>query len=208
LWTADGSLYKGKERPRLDDVAKFLIPKIMQAKSLLAKKTKKKGNLHDIKNAKILTAMLCDNTDSSTRSLEEFAKTNNIDDTRQPNSAKNILIRAKLVELCLVILQAKPFQVRMNEIFDCFHVESTGKDDSSSEQIENVLDSSNVVGDISNVEGGVTNPVGNPTNLQGIVIDVNGPLQLTNSNLEGDATIPEDNATNLEDSSCRTQSDC
>merc|ERR1711862_14701 len=118
LWTIDGTLCKGKDRQQLDNVASFLLPKIMQAKRLLSKETRGKKNLCDTKNTKILTAMLCNNNASMTDSLKEFVTTNKIGEISQLNFTENAQVRAKLIELSLAILRVKPFQVRMKEIFD------------------------------------------------------------------------------------------
>jgi len=133
LWTIDGTLCKGRNRPQLENVAAFLLPKVMQAKRLLSRATKKKHTLYETENTKILVAMLCNNTDSITDSLREFATAKKIGDTSQHNYAENVKIRAKLIELSLAILQIKPFQDRMASIFDYNHIE-TGIDEIPEEE--------------------------------------------------------------------------
>jgi len=128
LWTIDGTRCKGKDRPQLENVAAFLWPKVYQVKWLLLSKTEEKQRiLCATQNVKILTAMLCSNTDETTDALKEFvvASSKQIDEVGQPHSsAVNKQIRTQLVDLSLGILQVKPFRDRMSIIFDYGYVET------------------------------------------------------------------------------------
>ena len=121
-WTIDDTLCKGEDRPQLENVAAFLLPRVVQIKRSLSKKTKKV--LCEAPNIKIITAMLCSNTDDTTDTLEEFITAQNISGTSQPHCVANKHIRSKLIELSLAILQVKPFQDRMAVIFDYGYIEA------------------------------------------------------------------------------------
>eukprot|EP00339_Tiarina_fusa_P026013 CAMPEP_0117004680 /NCGR_PEP_ID=MMETSP0472-20121206/5559_1 /TAXON_ID=693140 ORGANISM="Tiarina fusus, Strain LIS" /NCGR_SAMPLE_ID=MMETSP0472 /ASSEMBLY_ACC=CAM_ASM_000603 /LENGTH=600 /DNA_ID=CAMNT_0004705689 /DNA_START=219 /DNA_END=2021 /DNA_ORIENTATION=- len=126
LWKIDGTLCKGKNRPPLENVAAFFLPKVMEAKRLLSKKTDKRAVLSETSNANILAAMICSNTDETTDGLKAFINAQKIGEKGQPNETANRHIRAKLVELSLAILRVKPFQDRMISIFEYSYTSGGG----------------------------------------------------------------------------------
>jgi len=138
LWTIDGTLCKGKDRPPLENVAAFLLPKVYQVKRLLSKTEEKERILCATQNVNTLTAILCSNTDETTDALKEFvASSQQIDDDAgQPHSATNRQIRTQLIDLSLAILQVKPFRDRMSVIFDYGYIETgIGDEDSTASNI-------------------------------------------------------------------------
>ncbi|CAB9506745.1 expressed unknown protein [Seminavis robusta] len=110
-WKIDGTMCKQSDRPPLDGIAALLLPKLMEVKRLLEtkKSTAKEANVQNI------TAMICSNTDEPTQELEAFIKS--LENDKSKPSARNSLIRAKLTELTLMMLQVQPFLDRMNIIF-------------------------------------------------------------------------------------------
>eukprot|EP00797_Seminavis_robusta_P021914 Sro3458_g348220.1 n/a (460) ;mRNA; r:3041-4420 len=110
-WKIDGTLCKQSDRPPLDGIAALLLPKVMEVKRLLQtkKSTAKEANVQNI------TAMICSNADEPTQELEAFIKS--LENDKSKPSASNNMIRAKLTELTLMMLQVQPFLDRMNLIF-------------------------------------------------------------------------------------------
>lgn len=115
MWKVDGTMCKKKDRPPLDNVAQLLWPKVMQAKRQL---DNSKQNLASPENVRILTALLCANTDETTDELKAFVKAEKADINTHPQYVANGRVRAPLVDLSLAILRVKPFQDRMTQIFD------------------------------------------------------------------------------------------
>ena len=116
LWMIDGTVCKEADRQRLDNIERMLWPKVMPIKRLLRKKMADDNQkmLADGHNVQIIQAMICSNAECLSSELNEFLENNQ----SRPNSSDNRDIRAKLIELTLMLIRVKPYQDRMSMIFD------------------------------------------------------------------------------------------
>lgn len=116
LWKIDGTVCKEADRQRLDNIERMIWPKVISIKRLLRKKMVDDNQkmLADGHNVQIIQAMICSNAECLSSELNGFLENNQ----SQPNSSDNRDIRAKLIELILMLIRVKPYQDRMSMIFD------------------------------------------------------------------------------------------
>ncbi|CAB9515877.1 expressed unknown protein [Seminavis robusta] len=110
-WKIDGTLCKQSQRPPLDNVAALLFPKVIEVKRLLCKK-----NVAKESNVESIVALICSNTKDPTE-VQKASLRNHPTNENSKHEDTNNLVRARLTELTLMILQVKPFRDRMTTIF-------------------------------------------------------------------------------------------
>jgi hypothetical protein len=113
LWSIGGvrQVCKKEDRPTKDGIANLLWPMAFEVKKMFLAKKKE---LSKSQNIRVLTAMLCANSDSETDELKDFLK-EKVEEHK--NYAINNQIRTKINNLTLAILRVKPYQDRMASIF-------------------------------------------------------------------------------------------
>lgn len=114
-WKVDETVCPAKGRAQLDNIASLLWPMVLDVLYFMKKHNKALLNNQESQQIFAMQALLCDNHDSD-ESTEAIRKV--LDLTSEKQKALNNQLRTKISRLVLAILRVRPFQERMEKIFE------------------------------------------------------------------------------------------
>jgi len=139
-WKVDETVCEAKGRAQLDNIAALLWPMVLDLQRFLEKNKKtlimkQQQQEEEQQQAKMaMQALLCDNHDSdeSTEAIRKALATITSDKQR----ALNNQLRTKISRLVLAILRVRPFQERMEKIFEYKYKKNPNNDKTMDDDVE------------------------------------------------------------------------
>jgi len=121
----DGTICNNINRPTSDRILNYLWPMVVDLKKTLIL-SKSQSELLEANNTKIITAMLCSNSQEDTTDLKKFILENINNDNGDDSDTKidevrdeeNKALRTKIMNLVITITRVKPYINRIGKIYE------------------------------------------------------------------------------------------